>query len=838
MSGLIGSSGSSWIAQASAVSSNSGRVSYTRNDVPSTVFTRSPKPEARSLKYTYLQMPAHLSRLRRWFAGAIIAAVLLVAGVYFYARHRVQNALKQIPEKIGLEIKQSATGFTVSKSEQGRTLFTIQASKAVQFKQGGHAELHDVRITLYGSDSSRFDQIRGTDFEYDQQSGDVTAKGKVQIDLGANPQGLLNPDQSPPKELKNPIHLETSGLVFNQKTGDAHTRERVDFGLPQGSGSAVGVNYAAKTNVLTLQSQVNLAFTGAAAAAITAVRATITKDPHQVVLDHPRLQNGARQCDADEATLFLRPDNTLDRVLARGNVLVKAESSQPTEARSEQLELIMAKQHDMLQTAVFSGDVRAQVAGAQPMEGNAGRVVLEFSGNHSSRKKGKNLLTKVHAEDNVKLLQHQNPANSSASAQDLELTAPRADFFLAKGGRPERAETSGAAQIAIRPSSGSGQQTLVTAAKFEARFDGSGQFTSVHGAPDARIVSQNPGQPNRISTSRVLDATFQPGSGIQSLVQQGNVTYLDGERKAWGDRARYTPNDQVLILTGSVRVADGGMATTAGSMRLNRATGDAFAEGDVKTTYSDLKPQPGGALLSSSSPIHVTARFMGVHGTSAIALYTGDARLWQDANVVEAQSIEFDRNHRSMVAGGSVAPGSPKDGSVMPQTVSTVLVQADRSEENRSVEKEKEKENKTGKSIPIVITSARLTYADNERKAHFEGDVVAKGADVTITAKKMDAFLQARGSASQPLSGAGKLDKIVAAEQIVITQPGRHATGDLLTYTASDDKFVLTGGPPSIFDAEHGKITGVSLTFFRHDDRVLVEGNNLSPTVTQTRVAR
>ena len=64
------------------------------------------------------------------------------------------------------------------------------------------------------------------------------------------------------------------------------------------------------------------------------------------------------------------------------------------------------------------------------------------------------------------------------------------------------------------------------------------------------------------------------------------------------------------------------------------------------------------------------------------------------------------------------------------------------------------------------------------------------------------------------------------------------ATGDQLVYTASDDKFVLTGGPPSIFDAEHGKITGVSLTLFRHDDRVLVEGDNTSPTVTQTRVAR
>jgi lipopolysaccharide export system protein LptA len=781
-------------------------------------------------------MPAYLSRLRRWFAGAIIAAALLVAGGYFYARHRVHNALKQIPEKIGLEIKQSATGFTVSKSDQGRTLFTIQASKAVQFKQGGRAELHDVQITLYGSDSSRFDQIRGTDFEYDQQSGDVTAKGEVQIDLEANPEGILNPDQAPPRELKNPIHLKTSGLVFNQKTGDAYTRERVDFGLPQGSGSAVGVNYAAKTNTLTLQSQVNLVFSGAAAATITAARATITKDPHEVALDHPRLQDGPRRCDADEATLFLRPDNTLDRVLARGNVLVQAEGSQPAEARSEQLELIMAKQHDTLRTAIFSGDVRAQVEPRpdlanhappnQPMQGNAGRVILEFSANHFHGKgsSGKNFLMKVRAEENVKLLQHQNPASPPARAQDLEVTAAGVDFFLAKGGRPERAETSGPAQIAIRPATGSGPQTLVTAAKFDAHFDDTGQFTQVHGAPDARILSQNPGQPDRISTSRVLDATFQPGSGIQSLVQEGSVAYTDGERKAWGDRARYSLADQVLVLSGSPRVTDDGMTTTAGTMRLHRATGDAYAEGDVKTTYSDLKPQPGGALLSSSSPIHVTARAMSVHGASAIAMYSGDARLWQDANVIEAPSIEFDRDHRSMVA-GSIAGSTA--GSVSSKAVSTVLVQTDRLEENTP-----------GKSTPIAITSSRLTYVDNERKAHFEGDVAAKGADIAITAKNMDAFLQARGPANQSLSGAGKLDKIVAAQQVVITQPGRRATGDLLTYTASDDKFVLTGGPPSIFDAEHGKITGVSLTFFRHDDRVLVEGNNLSPTVTQTRVAR
>ena len=556
-----------------------------------------------------------------------------------------------------------------------------------------------------------------------------------------------------------------------------------------------------------------------------------------------------RQCDSEEATLFLRPDNTLDRVLARGDVMVKGEGPQAAEARSDELELIMAEQRDTLRTAIFSGDVRAQVARTnsmedvrprpsnpdenpsapgqppqvQPMEGKAGRVVLEFAETEASRKRNsprKNLLTKIHAEDHVVLSQHQAPANPDISAQDLELTASGVNFFMAdKQSHLDRAETSGAAQIVIRPSAGAASQTVVTAAKFDAHFDDSGQLSSIHGAPDARIVSKNPGQSDRVSTSRVLDAIFQPGSGIDTLVQQGNVAYVDGERKAWGDHARYTPNDQLLILTGSPRVTDGGMTTTANSMRLNRATGDAFAEGNVKTTYSDLKPQPNGALLSSSSPIHVTARSMSVHGSLAVALYTGDARLWQDANAVEAQSIEFDRDHRSMIALGSDAS----------RIVSTVLVQAELAHNS---------EEKSRAPVLVAITSTRLDYADAERKAHFEGDVVAKSTDTTITAKKMDAFLQARGSANQPLSSAGKLEKIVAAEQVVITQPERHATGDVLVYTAADDKFVLTGGPPSIFDAEHGKITGVSLTFFRRDDRVLVEGNNSSPTVTQTRVAR
>ena len=79
---------------------------------------------------------------------------------------------------------------------------------------------------------------------------------------------------------------------------------------------------------------------------------------------------------------------------------------------------------------------------------------------------------------------------------------------------------------------------------------------------------------------------------------------------------------------------------------------------------------------------------------------------------------------------------------------------------------------------------------------------------------------------------------MVAQDNVVVQQPNRRADGQKLVYTAVDDKFVLTGGPPSIFDAEQGKITGVSLTFFRTDDRVLVEGEASTPVVTQTRITR
>jgi lipopolysaccharide export system protein LptA len=601
---------------------------------------------------------------------------------------------------------------------------------------------------------------------------------------------------------------------------------------------------------------------------LNADRGVITKQPHQVVLTTVHMTRGQQEARSDHATFFLREDDTVDHILAEGDVETvlhgRSSSNSETHERSDRAELFLTGARNLLTTAILTGNVQLASLGTQPADAAAGRATLHFA--------GRQMLKTVHAEDGVRLTQKNResglvavPSASKGGAQDVEMTAPVMDFMVKDGRLLERAETSGPPRIVVTQP-GANQKTVVTAAKFTAKFTENNRLATLHGEPDAKIVSSliqaskiqaskidaskidaskagssktgSPAQTDRVSTSRMLDVVFFPEGGVRSITQTGGFVYVDGTQKAWAQRGEYTTADQLAVLTGSPRVVDGGMTTTAQTIRMNRATGDAIAEDNVKSTYSDLKAQPDGGMLASSDPIHVTSRSMTANRSTAIAVYTGDARLWQDANVVEAPTLQFDRDHRTIFAQGlglgevSVGTGlrpvragqSPAPTQAPLQPVSTVLVQVD----------------KNGTVTPLRITSARLNYADVERRIFLDGGVTTKASDATMTGQRMTVFLLPR---SQSKAGAnpampGQVDRIIAEDQVVITQPTRHATGERLVYTSADDKFVLTGGPPSIFDAERGKTTGDSLTFYKHDDRVLVEGRETSPAVTRTQVAR
>ena len=218
--------------------------------------------------------------------GLLIAALVVFLAV---GRWKSHFNLHEIPKRLGANIQQEANGVTYTQAHGGHTLFKIHASKVVQLKQGGRAILHDVQIELYGEDGARVDRISGAEFEYDQKNGTATATGPVEISLtrpaeaiaaahsamprdgagkntGANAPKNTAPNPGPNTPLtsaaqiasQGEIHVKTSGLVFDQKSGIATTDQRVEFAIAQGTGSSVGATFDSENGQLVLDRAVEL----------------------------------------------------------------------------------------------------------------------------------------------------------------------------------------------------------------------------------------------------------------------------------------------------------------------------------------------------------------------------------------------------------------------------------------------------------------------------------------------------------------------------------------------------------------------------------------------------
>ena len=711
----------------------------------------------------------------------------------------------------------------------------------MQFKKGGHADLKNVHIVVYGKAHDRFDQIYGKEFTYDPQSGDISAMGEVNIDLQGYAEGPTKPDQAPPEELKNPIHITTSSLTFNQKTGIAHTDDEVSFRTLQASGTAKGAHYESQTNQLQLLSEVHIVTTGNNAADIFGSSGTIQKDPRQAVLLDAAIYEPDRTLTTDKLTMFFQPDNSIQHSQAEGNVNIEVRGPTIVDISGPRGDLNMGPQNAVLQ-AIVTGGAKYNTRGDNLSHGSADTFVLDFEADNQPKL--------FHMLKNARMRQDPQPGKPGSPGQPMEIVADQLHFVLENGNELKTGDTVGKAQITIFPSPagakpakttnkpgqdfGSGNATTVaTAGKFHAIFGAENRMQMLHGSPEARIVSLSPGQPDKVSTSQMVDVTFAPDGGAEKLVQTGEFAYHEpspkpdtGGRAMFADKATYTPTDQILVLNGSPRAIDGGMTTTADVIRLNRESGEAFADGNVKTTYSDLKPQPNGALLAASDPVHVTALHMTSRNQPSVAHYTGNVRLWQTANVVRAPLIDFDQQNRTIVAHADTV-----------QSVSSLFVQ----------------QGQDGKLTPIDVTADKLTYVDTERRARYTGNVLAKSTSGTISAQQIDVYLKPADSAdggqpgteakaSKPAipgsEGPSKVDHMVAVDKVVVTEPNRRAVGDRLVYTADDGKYYLTGKTASIFDAVHGTVWGDSLTFYSHDDRVLVESKHSSPTVTRARITK
>ena len=446
------------------------------------------------------------------------------------------------------------------------------------------------------------------------------------------------------------------------------------------------------------------------------------------------------------------------------------------------------------------------------------------------------------------------------------MTAAEMTFDFRAGGRSlKSAQTVGPGKLVLVPQDPAQGAQTITAGQFVMAFDDRSRLKTLSGLSGTRSVSEPPaaGPPGigwRETSSERLEATLDPATGaLIAVVQAGNFQYSDGERKASAEQAEYSSPTQVLTLTGHPKVWDTVTRANAERVLMHLDTDTAEGIGKVQSTYfgaetasrpvqagAGLKPgatssvrlKPGatssGGLKSGgvaqnagNGTTNVLADRMLATRPGRLVHYEGHVRAWQGADVVEATSLDYNGKERRLSSGSGVVtshlapasgiPATGLPGSTTPSgPASFGPGAAGRREEQ---------------SHPLTIRADHLDFFDQGRKASYRGNVELETESTKLRADRMDVYFQA-GSAP----GGSEVERAVADGHVRVTQPGRRATGDHLEYEAAAGRIVMKGGAPALFDEAKGFTTGQRLTFFIHDDRLVVDGGEKSRALSEYRM--
>jgi lipopolysaccharide export system protein LptA len=669
-------------------------------------------------------MNVSVERLRVWLLVGAGLLVMVVATFMAYAHYRAHRFLKNLPAKLGIDVRRESNNVTYSQSVEGRTVYTIHAAKAIE-RSDGKMTLHDVGIVLYGRKQDRADRIYGNEFEYDQKNGVVRAEGEVHIDLqapeaadanakrdyasgkdlhGTKPgDGITGEHESKDERL---IHVTTSGLVFLQKLGVAATDKDIEFESGGMTGHAVGADYSSDTGVVVLHSAVRVSgLQHDRPVLLTASHAVLDRPGQTMVLSQAKYvsigektgEGEGETVQAQHAVVHLRKDGTAERVEGEGDVtLTNGARGKIVAPRGE---MTLNPQNQPV-SAMLTGGVK--YGSDEPLrqargEAAEGRVAFDAKGHaqHVAMNGAVHLQEKIRSSEAAAAPWNERELN--AVAVDLALTTDSAGKSLLQD-----AKATGDARLKVLTTAEKGGATSsafsgdVLTAHFR-RIGNADHIAEIHGDGHAALRKVSATGAVNTSAGDSLVAHFRPdgresgaaaksrqakadlldrqsGDEIADATLQGHVVMTQlpvrkpgdaaapAEEKATAERAVYDGDSERTTLTGNVQVDDGASILWADRLVTEQQTGDAVAEGSVKASYR----QAG----STDEPVHVQAARAELKHESQIVTFHGvpgrPVRLWQAGSQVDAPVIQFDQRQKRLLAHG--------EGQGAPMAVHTVLV--------------------------------------------------------------------------------------------------------------------------------------------------------------------
>jgi lipopolysaccharide export system protein LptA len=770
------------------------------------------------------------ARYARWSALFAVILVGITSSIYLQRKWAAHIEKRNAPPPPPVDVERQSNALTFSKVEGNRTIFTVRAAKSTDFKGLDASLLEDVVVTVFGKTGDRDDVIHTESCKYSKADGGIQCSGNVIMDL----QSAADAEKSKnnPHAVPNIIHVETSGVTFDRATAKAQTVQPVKFTFTNGSGEGIGAVYFSEEGKLKLIKDIHLNITATPAVAAkktqTAREVAILgqsldfdRNQHAVWLQGPvTATSGADVLTSGDLNLTLDSANRAQTMVATpGTIqqLPKVVVQSPKGAETLVANLLTTKfaPDGSLTTLLADGNVNGNSASGNMQSQHAEMAMWpRLNQPKILTLRGEVRLQSIEAKTGLTRVLTSNAVQLNFSGGQAEVAS-----------RVQHAETL--ERGTVEWSDAANIRQKLAADKLQLEVTKTGKAQQLQAAGNVQMERNAKGQtPQTASSTNGL--MLMDTAGIWSTTTlNGNVHLKQDDKTGRAQQAVFARAAQTAILTGKAEVRDPRSETHANKISFLQNTGDFTAEGNVRTTeFSGTT----GSLQLSSAPANFSADHLQGNTKAGLAKYTGHARLWQGPSVLESESIELQRDARILIAQGNVRAVFLQASS--PQAGSQTGTPAPAGSKNVPVS--------GGQKPPTIwhCSSDTLTYWDAENRAHLQDNVVVQSPEQRFRAPSLDLYFTRDSKTDSGSPGTSQISRAVGTGGVEVEEGERRGTSERGVYTATDQKFVLSGGTPTLYDPVEGITTGRELTFFMADDTIIVDSGNGTRTLTRHRVQR
>jgi LPS export ABC transporter protein LptC len=732
----------------------------------------------------------------------IVAIVLLASGVafvgvsYYKLRNTNRFVMKSGTPELSREITGRVEGYERRVTKNDRLHLLVKADVDLTFSDNHH-ELENVSVAIYPESGDIPDHISAARAIYQPTTSVISFVGNVKI------------------ETKDKLKVNTESLSFDQNNEVAQTDAPVAFERENVTGRSTGALVEQKTKKLELRKDVEVTVTPQIASSPKSPRSRpVTIKAAHGLFEHALMRlmfSGGVTAEQDTAVMsgdtlnaFFSKEKQVERAEVRGNAYLRTlEPDRAAEVKSidmdfyldgdQRLQRAEAKQNVVARTLQSESDAELTTASVL-------HVLFQAQGDRS-------LLKEMFSQGrSVVTLSAPKSKATDPRAANKRLTADAIKLTWRLSGRDlEKAEATGNAELFVDPvvKNARAEKKTLSAPGFNCDFFETGNLARSCVSSGGSKFVMDPVQPSpdrgvRTLTSQKMSATFvRDTQDVERVDAQGDGKFNENDRNGLAANISYTASDEMLRLRGGdPTIWDSRGRTKAAEIDSDVLNKISYGRGKVSTTYYSQE-QTGGATPFSKvkSPVYVTGERAEFHQNTSQAIYTGNARAWQEDNFVRGDKLKLYLNDKRMDAAGHVQ---------------TALYDSKRRiDGNVSV-------------VPVFASSESMFYSDSDRVVHYEGNVDIKQGTDRMTSGVADVYLAKETNV---------MEKTIAQRNVVLTQPNRRGTGDWVQYTSLDEVAILKGNPARVDDNEQGNTQGARLTVHMRDSRVTADDSRgpLSP---------